>query len=127
MSRVKGGVVRRRRHNKVLKAAKGYRGRRKSCIRTAMQAVEKTLQYQYRDRKQKKREFRALWIQRINAGARSLGITYGRLIDGLAKAGIVIDRKMLSELAVHNFEAFRAVVTQAQAALPPESVRTVVA
>ncbi len=117
MSRVKGGVTTRRRHKKVLKAAKGFRGRRKNCFRTAVQAVEKSRQYQYRDRKNLKRNIRSLWIQRINAAARSLGLTYGRLIDGLAKANVVVDRKMLAELAVSNFDAFTAIVQQAKTAL----------
>ena len=102
MARVKRGVTAHAKHKKVLKAAKGYYGRRKNTIRVAKQAVEKALQYQYRDRKRKKRTFRALWIQRINAAVREHGLTYGRFIDGLNKAGIEIDRKVLADLAVNG-------------------------
>src|ERR1700750_943814 len=102
MSRVKRGVTSHARHRKVIKAAKGYYGRRKNTIRVAKQAVEKAGQYAYRDRKVKKRTFRALWIQRINAAARENGLTYGRLIDGLKKAGIELDRKVLADIAVHE-------------------------
>jgi large subunit ribosomal protein L20 len=118
MARVKRGVTAHAKHKKVLKAAKGYYGRRKNTIRIAKQAVEKALQYGYRDRKRKKRTFRALWIQRINAAARENGITYGRLIDGLNKAGIDIDRKVLADLAVHDAAGFKAIAEQAKAALP---------
>ena len=97
--------------------AKGYYGRRKNTIRIAKQAVEKANQYAYRDRKNRKRNFRALWIQRINAAARGLGITYGRLIDGLSRAGIEVDRKVLSDLAIHEPAAFAALVEQAKGAL----------
>jgi large subunit ribosomal protein L20 len=100
MARVKRGVTAHAKHKKVLDAAKGYYGRRKNTIRIAKQAVEKALQYGYRDRKRKKRTFRALWIQRINAAAREHGLTYGRFIHGLAVAGIVVDRKMLADVAV---------------------------
>jgi large subunit ribosomal protein L20 len=116
MARVKRGVTAHAKHKKVLKAAKGYYGRRKSTIRIAKQAVEKALQYGYRDRKRKKRTFRALWIQRINAATREHGLTYGRFIFGLSKAGIDIDRKVLADLAVHDAAAFKALVEQAAAA-----------
>ncbi|MCT8970835.1 MULTISPECIES: 50S ribosomal protein L20 [Microbaculum] len=117
MSRVKRGVTAHARHRKVIKKAKGYYGRRKNTIRVAMQAVEKAGQYAYRDRKAKKRTFRALWIQRINAAARENGLTYGRFIDGLGKAGVEVDRKVLADLAVHEPAAFKALVEQARAAL----------
>ena len=117
MARVKRGVTAHARHKKVLKQAKGFYGRRKNTIRTAKQAVEKANQYAYRDRKVRKRNFRALWIQRINAAARSLGLTYGRMIDGLSKAGIEVDRKVLSDLAIHEPAAFAALAEQAKAAL----------
>ena len=116
MARVKRGVTAHAKHKKVLKAAKGFYGRRKSTIRTAKQAVEKSLQYTYRDRKRRKRTFRSLWIQRINAAAREHGITYGRFIDGLTKAGVEIDRKVLADLAVRDAAAFKALVDKAQAA-----------
>jgi large subunit ribosomal protein L20 len=118
MARVKRGVVSHAKHKKVLKAAKGYYGRRKNTIRVAKQAVEKANQYAFRDRKNKKRNFRALWIQRINAGVRQFGLTYSRFIDGLAKAGITIDRKVLSDLAVREPAAFQVIVEKAKAALP---------
>jgi large subunit ribosomal protein L20 len=117
MSRVKRGVTSHARHRKVLKQAKGYYGRRKNTIRVARQAVEKAGQYAYRDRKQKKRTFRALWIQRINAAARLHGLTYGRFIDGLNKAGIGIDRKVLADIAVREPETFQALAQQAAAAV----------
>ena len=117
MARVKRGVTAHAKHKKVLKAAKGYYGRRKNTIRVAKQAVEKAQQYAFRDRKRRKRTFRALWIQRINAAARELGVTYGRLIDGLTKAGIEIDRKVLADLAVKDQAAFKALVDQSQAAV----------
>jgi large subunit ribosomal protein L20 len=117
MSRVKRGVVAHARHKKVLSQAKGFYGRRKNTIRVARQAVEKAGQYAYRDRKVRKRNFRSLWIQRINAAVRELGLTYGRFIDGLNKAGIVVDRKVLSDLAISQPDAFKALVGQAQAAL----------
>ncbi len=117
MSRVKRGVTTHARHRKVIKAAKGYYGRRKNTFRAANQAVEKAGQYAYRDRKVRKRNFRALWIQRINAAARAHGTTYGRFIDGLNKAGIEIDRKVLADLAVHDDAAFKALVDQAAAAV----------
>jgi large subunit ribosomal protein L20 len=115
MARVKRGVTAHAKHKKVLKNAKGYYGRRKNTIRIAKQAVEKALQYGYRDRKRKKRTFRALWIQRINAAVREHGLTYGRFIHGLAKAGIEVDRKVLADLAVKDAAAFKALVDQAAA------------
>ena len=117
MSRVKRGVPARERHKKVLKRAKGYFGRRKNTFRVANQAVEKAGQYAYRDRRAKKRNFRALWIQRINAATRELGMTYSRFIDGLAKAGIEVDRKVLADIAVKEPEAFKALAEKAKAAL----------
>ena len=117
MSRVKRGVTTHARHRKVIKAAKGFYGRRKNTFRIANQAVEKAGQYAYRDRRTRKRNFRALWIQRINAATRELGMTYGRFIDGLTKAGIEVDRKVLSDLAIHEPEAFKVLVEKAQAAL----------
>lgn len=118
MARVKRGVTAHARHKKVLKAAKGYRGRNSTVFRVAIEKVEKGLQYAFRDRRAKKRNFRALWIQRINAAAREQGLTYGRFINGLALAGIEIDRKVLADLAVHEPESFNALVAQAKAALP---------
>jgi large subunit ribosomal protein L20 len=117
MARVKRGVTAHARHKKIIKQAKGYYGRRKNVFRAAVQAVEKAGQYAYRDRRQRKRNFRALWIQRINAAARELGLTYGRFINGLGKAGVEIDRKMLADLAVREPEAFRSLVETAKAAL----------
>ena len=117
MARVKRGVTAHAKHKKVLKKAKGYYGRRKNTIRIAKQAVEKAGQYAYRDRKVRKRNFRSLWIQRINAGAREHGLTYGRLIDGLTKAGIEVDRKVLSDIAIHKPEAFAGLVAKAKEAL----------
>jgi large subunit ribosomal protein L20 len=117
MSRVKRGVTNHARHKKVLKAAEGYYGRRKSTIRIAKQAVEKAGQYAYRDRRQRKRNFRALWIQRINAAVRDHGLTYGRFIDGLSKAEVAVDRKVLSDLAITQPEAFGVLVAKAKAAL----------
>ena len=117
MARVKRGVTAHARHKKVLKAAKGYYGRRHKTIRVAKQAVEKAGQYAYRDRKVRKRNFRALWIQRINAGARELGITYGKLIHGLTLIDNQLDRKVLADMAVHEPEGFKAIVEQAKAAL----------
>ena len=117
MPRVKRGVTTHARHRKVMKAAKGYYGRRKNTFRVANQAVEKAGQYAYRDRKAKKRSFRALWIQRINAACREHGFTYGRMIDGLNKAGIEIDRKVLADLAMHEPEAFKALMEQASQAV----------
>jgi large subunit ribosomal protein L20 len=120
MARVKRGVTSHAKHKKVLKAAKGFYGRRKNTIRIAKQAVEKSMQYAYRDRKNRKRTFRALWIQRLNAAVREHGLTYSRFIDGLGKAGIEVDRKVLSDIAIREPEAFAAIVEQARAALPQE-------
>jgi len=117
MSRVKRGTVEKARHKRVLEQAKGYYGRRKNVFRVATQAVDKAQQYAYRDRKNRKRSFRALWIQRINAGAREHGMKYNQVIDGLNKAGIEIDRKVLSDLAIREPEAFKAILDQAKAAL----------
>lgn len=117
MARVKRGVTAHAKHKKVLDAAKGFYGRRKNTIRIAKQAVEKSLQYAYRDRKNRKRNFRALWIQRINAAVREHGLTYGRFIDGLNKAGIEIDRKVLSDMAIHEPQAFAALVVKSKASL----------
>ena len=113
--RVKTGTVRKRRHNRILKAASGYRERRHSCFQFAKDAVEKGLVYQYRDRKVKKREFRALWIMRINAAVRNYGISYSKFISGLNKAGIELDRKVLSDLAIKQPSAFEAVVNKVKA------------
>ncbi len=117
MSRVKRGVTSHARHKKVLKLAKGYRGRSSTNFRIAIEKVEKGLQYAYRDRRNKKRDFRGLWIQRINAGVRELGLTYSRFIDGLHKAGVELDRKVLADLAVREPEAFGKLVEKARAAL----------
>ena len=118
MARVKRGVTSHAKHKKVFNAAKGYYGRRKNTIRIAKQAVDKANQYAYRDRKNRKRSFRALWIQRINAAVRPFGLTYSRFIDGLGKAGIQVDRKVLSDLAIREPVAFQAIVDKAKAALP---------
>jgi large subunit ribosomal protein L20 len=120
MARVKRGVTAHAKHKKVFKAAKGFYGRRKNTIRIAKQAVEKSMQYAYRDRKNKKRTFRALWIQRLNAAVREHGLTYSRFINGLDLAGIEVDRKVLSDIAIREPEAFAAIVEQAKAALPQE-------
>lgn len=117
MSRVKGGVSAHARHRKVIKKAKGYYGRRKNTFRIANQAVEKAGQYAYRDRRARKRNFRSLWIQRINAAAREAGLTYARFINGLDRAGIEVDRKVLADIAVHEPEAFKALAEKAKAAL----------
>jgi len=117
MARVKRGVTARRRHKKILKQAKGYYHARRKVFRVAKQAVTKALQYAYIGRKQKKRNFRALWIVRINAGAREFGLSYSRLIDGLKKAGIEMDRKVLADLAVFDKAAFGRIVDQAKASL----------
>ena len=117
MARVKRGVTTHAKHKKILKAAKGYYGRRKNTIRIAKQAVEKANQYAFRDRKRRKRTFRALWIQRLNAAVRQFDLTYSRFIDGLSKAEITIDRKVLSDLAISEPESFTSLVKQAQAAL----------
>ena len=117
MPRVKRGVTSRAKHKKVLKAVKGQWGRRKNTIRVARQAMEKAMQYAYRDRRNKKREFKSLWIQRINAGVRSEGLTYSKFINGLSKSGIKLDRKILAEIAYDNPQAFKTIVKKAQAAL----------
>ena len=117
MARVKRGVTSHAKHKKVLKAVKGQWGRRKNTIRVARQAMEKAMQYAYRDRRNKKRDFKSLWIQRINAGVRSQGITYSKFINGLSKSGIKLDRKILAEIAYDNPEAFKTIVKRAQAAL----------
>ena len=121
MARVKRGVAAHAKHKKVLDQAKGYYGRRKNTIRIAKQAVEKANQYAFRDRKRKKRTFRALWIQRLNAAVRPFGVTYSQFINGLAKAGITVDRKVLSDLAIREPAAFQAIVEQAKAAIPAEA------
>jgi large subunit ribosomal protein L20 len=118
MARVKRGVTSHAKHKKILKAAKGYYGRRKNTIRIAKQAVEKANQYAFRDRKRRKRTFRALWIQRLNAAVRPFGLTYSRFINGLDKSGITIDRKILSDLAIREPAAFQAIVEKAKASLP---------
>lgn len=117
MARTKGGPRARARHKKILKMAKGYRGRASSCFRVAIEKVEKGLQYAYRDRRAKKRNFRALWIQRINAAVREHGLTYASFIGGVHKAGIEIDRKMMADLAMNNNEAFGIIVTSVKKAL----------
>jgi large subunit ribosomal protein L20 len=118
MARVKRGVQARARHKKVIEQAKGYRGRRKNVFRIAKQAVTKAGQYAYRDRRQRKRQFRALWIVRINAAARTFGMSYSRFINGLLRAGVEVDRKVLADLAVHDLDAFGVFAAQAKAALP---------
>ena len=117
MARVKRGVTSHAKHKKVLKAVKGQWGRRKNTIRVARQAMEKAMQYAYRDRRNKKRDFKSLWIQRINAGVRAEGLTYSKFIHGLSKSGIKLDRKILAEIAYDNPEAFKTIVKKAQAAL----------
>ena len=117
MARVKRGVTSHAKHKKILKAVKGQWGRRKNTIRVARQAMEKAMQYAYRDRRTKKREFRSLWIQRINAGVRLEGLTYSKFINGLNKSGIKLDRKVLAEIAYENPEAFKTIVKKAQSAL----------
>ena len=117
MARVKRGVTKQARHGKVLKRARGYRERNRTSYRVAIEKVEKGLQYAYRDRRNRKRNFRALWIQRINAGARQHGLTYSQFMNGVKQAGIEIDRKVLADLAVREPDAFKAIVDQAQAAL----------
>src|SRR5215207_6212547 len=121
MSRVKRGVTAHAKHKKVYKAAKGFYGRRKNTIRIAKQAVEKAQQYAFRDRKRRKRTFRALWIQRLNAAVRPFGLNYSKFIDGLAKAGITVDRKVLSDIAIAEPAAFQVIVEQAKAALPAQA------
>ena len=117
MTRVKRGVTSRAKHKKVLKAVKGQWGRRKNTIRAAKQAAEKAMQYAYRDRRNKKREFKSLWIQRINAGVRAEGLTYSKFINGLNKSGIKLDRKILADLAYNNPEAFKTIVKKVQSSL----------
>ncbi|HEY1095882.1 MAG TPA: 50S ribosomal protein L20 [Alphaproteobacteria bacterium] len=117
MARTKGGPRAHARHKKVLKAAKGFRGRASLCFRTALNRLEKSLQYAYRDRRNKKREFRALWIQRINAAVRAEGLTYSRFINGLNKAGIEMDRKVLAHLAMNEPTQFKTIVQSVQKAL----------
>ena len=118
MARVKRGVTSHAKHKKVFKAAKGFYGRRKNTIRIAKQAVEKSMQYATRDRRNKKRTFRALWIQRLNAAVRMHDMTYSRFIDGLNKSGLTVDRKVLSDLAITEPAAFQAIVEKAKASLP---------
>ena len=117
MARVKRGVTSHAKHKKVLKAVKGQWGRRKNTIRIARQAMEKAMQYAYRDRRVKKRDFRSLWIQRINAGVRAEGLTYSKFINGLNKSGIKLDIKVLAEIAYENPEAFKTIIKKAQSAL----------
>jgi large subunit ribosomal protein L20 len=123
MSRVKRGVTKHARHKEIIKRAKGYYGRRKNTFRVANQAVEKAGQYAYRDRRQRKRNFRALWIQRINAAARERGLPYGRFMEGLRKAEIDIDRKMLADIAVRDPQAFDTLVQQAKASLDDATLK----
>jgi len=120
MARVKRGVTTKARHKRILEQAKGYYGRRKNTIRIARQAVEKAGQYAYRDRKVKKRSFRALWIQRINAAVRAEGLTYGQFMHGLKLAGVDLDRKVLADIAMHEGAAFSAIIAQARGALPAQ-------
>lgn len=117
MARVKGGTASINRHKKVLKLSKGYYGRSSKCFRIALQRLEKALQYAYRDRRNKKRDFRGLWIQRINAAARLNGLTYSKLMGGLKNAGIMLDRKALADIAVHDEKAFAKIADQAKAAM----------
>ena len=117
MSRVKRGKTSNKKHKKILKAAKGYIGRRKNTIRVAKQSVERSLQYSYRDRRRKKRSFRSLWIQRINAGVRAEGLTYSRFINGLIKSKMKIDRKVLADIAFNNPETFKSIVKKVQSHL----------
>lgn len=117
MARVKRGVTTHARHKKIAARAKGYQNRNRTNFRSAVQRTEKGLQYAYRDRRAKKRQFRSLWIQRINAGAREHGLTYSRMMDGLKKAGVELDRKVLADIAVHEPDAFKSLAEQAQAAL----------
>jgi large subunit ribosomal protein L20 len=120
MARVKGGTTAHARHRKIIKMAKGARGRAKNCFRTAVQRVEKNLQYAYRDRRNKKRDFRRLWIQRINAAARINGMTYSRFMCGIKLAGIDLDRKVLSDIAIHDEAGFAAIAKQVESALAKE-------
>ena len=125
MARVKRGVTTRAKHKRILDQAKGYYGRRKNTIRIARQAVEKAGQYAYRDRKVKKRSFRALWIQRINAAVRAEGLTYGQFMHALKLTGVDLDRKVLADMAMHESGAFSALIAQAKSALPNEGDRSV--
>jgi large subunit ribosomal protein L20 len=118
MARVKRGVTSHAKHKKVYKATKGHYGRRRNTIRIAKQSMEKAMQYAYRDRKNKKRSFRALWIQRLNAAVRPFGLNYSKFIDGLDKAGVTLDRKVLSEIAISEPAAFAAIIDKVKAALP---------
>lgn len=117
MTRAKSGKISKNRHKKVIKMAKGYKGRSNNCFRIAIQRVEKALQYAYRDRRNRKRDFRSLWIQRINAAARDHGMIYSTLISGMKKAGIEVDRKMLAELAVNNSESFAQIIDKVKKAV----------
>jgi len=117
MSRTTAGKITRTRHKKIIKLAKGYRGRAKNCFKVAIEKVEKALQYAYRDRRARKRDFRGLWIQRINAAVRENGMVYSQFMGGLTKAGIEVDRKILADMAVHNPESFAEIVVKAKAAL----------
>ncbi|MBR9971773.1 50S ribosomal protein L20 [Magnetospirillum sulfuroxidans] len=117
MARVKRGVTTHARHKKIMKLAKGYRGRASTCFRVAIEKVEKALSYAYRDRRAKKRNFRGLWIQRINAGTRQYGMPYSRFMNGLKKAGILLDRKVLADIAAREPESFKSLVQKAEAAL----------
>ena len=117
MARVSRGVTARAKHKKVIKKAKGYYGRRKNVFRVAVQSVEKAMQYSYRDRRAKKREFRSLWIQRINVGVRAEGITYSKFINGLNKSGIKLDRKVLADIAYNDPQAFKSIVKKVQSSL----------
>ena len=121
MARVKRGTTTHAKHKRVLEQAKGYYGRRKNTIRIAKQAVEKAGQYAYRERKVKKRSFRALWIQRINAAVRAEGLTYGVFMHGLKLAGVELDRKVLADMAMHEGETFSVIIAQAKAALPEDA------
>ncbi len=121
MARVKRGVTAHAKHKKVYKATKGHYGRRRNTIRIAKESMEKAQQYAYRDRKNKKRTFRALWIQRLNAAVRPFGLNYSKFIDGLAKAGVTVDRKVLSEIAIAEPAAFAAIVEKVKAALPQQA------
>ncbi len=121
MTRSTRGVQTHARHKKIIKQAKGYRGRSKNCFRTAIQSVEKGLQYAYRDRKAKKRTFRALWIQRINAAARQHGLVYSQFMNGVKLAGIELDRKVLSDIAIHEPDTFASIAKQAQDALDKQA------
>jgi large subunit ribosomal protein L20 len=123
MAHVKRGVPGRARHKKILRMAKGYRGRAKNSFRIAIEKVEKGLRYAYRDRRNKKRNFRALWDQRINAGVRLEGLTYSQFMHGIKRAGVELDRKILADLAMREPAAFKAIVAQARAALPKEAAK----